>query len=167
MGLVEVGQEVDRRIEHDEVPEGDPCEQQDGGEEREAGDLPLGVLLEGRREKAPELPEDDRKREQQPRPQADPERRQERLGDVDRNRVVLVPVHRRQRPVEPVQQGAVEGVRDASRDGDGDQAEDDSRTKLAEMLDKRRLLPVREAARQQAHGPRSSRVRACWCSRAL
>jgi hypothetical protein len=32
------------------------------------------------------------------------------------------------------------------------------------MLDERRLLPVREAARQQAHAPRSSRVRACWCS---
>ena len=45
----------------------------------------------------------------------------------------------------------MERVGDDERDGDRDQADDEARAQLAEMLDERRLLAVAQAPRKQAH----------------
>src|SRR3954466_11970506 len=48
------------------------------------------MLLEGRGEKGPELPEDDRQCQQERRPEADPDRGRERLDWAERHRLLEV-----------------------------------------------------------------------------
>jgi hypothetical protein len=57
----------------------------------------------------------------------------------------------RERPVEPVQKVAVEAVGDPEPDGERQQRDDQPRTELAEMLDKRGLLAVAKTARKPCH----------------
>ena len=58
-----------------------------------------------------------------------------------------------QRPVQPVEDVAVEDVRDDERGDDRDQADEDARPELAQVLDERGLLAVAKAPREEPHGP--------------
>jgi hypothetical protein len=62
---------------------------------------------------------------------------------------LLEPV--RERPVQPVEQASVEGVRDRERDRDRRERDDQPCPQLAEVLDERGLLAVAKAPREQAH----------------
>ena len=79
--------------------------------------------LEGRCQEAPELPEHDRQRDQEPRPDRDPDRGQERLGDPEREQVAVL---LRERPLEPADEVSVEDVGDDEGHADREQANDDS-----------------------------------------
>ena len=57
---------------------------------------------------------------------------------------------RRQRLLEPVDDGA-EGVRDREADDERDEAEDEPRAQLAEVLDERASSPWLETPRQEPH----------------
>ena len=122
---------------------------QHGGEAHEHDHRTLPVLLEGGREEGPELPEDDRQREQQAGPQADHDRGRERLDRAEGRRLVEVV---RERLVEPVEQPSMERVRDDEPCGEGADGDEQPRTQLAEVLDERGLLAVAKAPREHAHG---------------
>src|SRR5437867_1127476 len=68
---------------------------------------PLPVLLEGRCEEGPELPEEHWQREQEAGPEADHDRGRERLDRAERDGLLQLV---RERPVEPLEQLAVERV---------------------------------------------------------
>jgi hypothetical protein len=115
MCVVVVREEVDRARQENLVPERNArCSEQDRARD-EAEDLPLGFHLDGRREEAPQLPEHDREGEDEPRVDADGDRRRERLCDAERHG----PDVPRQRVVEPVEHVVVEDVRDDRPDADG------------------------------------------------
>src|SRR6185437_15883744 len=107
------------------------------------------VLRERRGEKGPELPEDDRQGDHERRPEADPDRGRERLDRAEGRRLLQVV---RQRPVQPVEDVAVEDVGDDEGDQDRPEHDEEPGPKLAQVLDERRLLAVAKPARQQPHG---------------
>src|SRR5207244_665144 len=79
---VVVCEEVDRRRQYDPVAERDAADAERGRERDDEGDRALAMLLEGRREEGPELPEDDREREQEGRVEGHQERGRGRRGLV-------------------------------------------------------------------------------------
>ena len=114
------------------------------------------MLLEGGREEAPDLPEDDREREQAAREEGDHERGDERLGDTKGDRLAEVV---RKRAVQPVEQVPAKDVREDEAEEDGEHADDEARAQLSEVLDERDLLPGAEPPRKKPHGS-SRRCRA-------
>jgi len=82
------------------------------------------MLFDRGREKGPELPEDDRQRQEERCPEADPDRRRERLDRAERRRL---PVALRQRLVQPVEDLPVEGVGDDEGDRDRREGDDQAR----------------------------------------
>src|SRR5262249_1949741 len=134
--------------EDEPVGEGDAAEPERGRKENDDRDRPLSVLLERRREEGPELPEHDRQREQESRPERDPDRGRERLDRAEGRRLAEVVW---QRSVEPLEQMPVEGVRDHERDSDRGKRNDQARPELAEVFDERGVLAVAKAPREPAH----------------
>jgi hypothetical protein len=129
---------------HDEVGEEESADEERRREEDVTEHGSLGVLAQSRGEETPHLPQDDRERQGETGPDADHDRGHERLGDAERGRPLVI---RRKRRVQPVEDLVVEAERDPERDGQRDQADDQTTAQLTEVLDKRRLLPVREATR--------------------
>ena len=102
------------------------------------------MLLDGRREKAPELPEHDGKGDCEPDGETHLHGGEERLGHAQRDRLRdLVG----QWTVEPVDQPVVEDERDREADGQRPERDEETRAELVEMLDERRLLAVAKTAR--------------------
>src|SRR5262249_12521246 len=128
-----------------EAAEAEHCRERD--QERHRA---LVVLGEGRSEERPDLPEDDRQRDDQGGPEADPDRGRERLDRAERGRLLQVV---RQRSVQPVEDPTVEDVRDDERGPDRQQTDDEAGPQLAEMLDERDLLAVAKPPREGPHGP--------------
>ena len=164
---VVVRQEVDRGRQHHPVAEGEPAQPEDGGEGDEHRHRALVVLRESRGEEGPDLPEDDRHGDQQRRPEADPDRRGEGFDRAEGGRLPEVV---RQRPVQPVEDVAVEDVGDDERDEDRSEHDEQPRPQLAQVLDERRLLAVAEPPRGEPHRassraagcrPRTEAARAC------
>src|SRR3954468_21834699 len=114
------------------------------------------MLLEGGRQEGPELPEDDRQRQQEGGPEADPDRRREGLDRAEGHRLTEA---LRQGLVEPVEDLPVEGIGDDESDGDRGQGDDQARAKLAKVLDEGGLLAVAKAPGQPGHVSR-------WAGRA-
>jgi hypothetical protein len=62
-----------------------------------------------------------------------------------------MPLRRRQRLLQPVNQPVMEDEGDRHADGERAQRDEDAGAQLIEVLDERRLLPVPEAPREPFH----------------
>jgi hypothetical protein len=98
------------------------------------------VLLERRREEAPELPEDDRERKREAGDKAHLDRREEGLGDAERHELSLACGGKRLR--EPAEDVVLEGERPGEPASDGEKGEDEPSAKLVEVLDEGDALGV-------------------------
>jgi hypothetical protein len=147
---VEVGVVVDeerqRLREDDDVAERHPGGEERGREHDEHAEHTLRVLPHRRREERPDLPQQDRQDERDRRVEADLERREERLGDTERDEGRP----RREQVLEPLDQVVVERVRERERRDDRAEADEQAVPELREVLDETRLLVVAEAPRQHA-----------------
>ena len=140
---------MDSRGEGYEVAEHHPADEERGREEHEVADAPLLVLVHCGREEPPELPEQDRQREDDRAHQAELHDREERLRNAERDRLADV---FRQRPVQPVQQSVVDRIGRDEADDEGAETDEEPLPQLFEVLDQRRLLAVLQAARKTLHG---------------
>ena len=87
--VVVAGQVLERRGQDDVVPEGDAGDRQRSCERNEPPHAALCSVVERRREERPDLPEDDRQRDQERGVERHRHRGQERLGDPERDRMAL------------------------------------------------------------------------------
>ena len=139
-----MGQELERRRQHDVVAEQDPRHGQDGREQHEPAHTALRLLVERGREERPDLPEQKRGDDHQRRVERHAQRGQKRLRHPERDRVTL---RRRQRLVQPDDKPMMEPIGNRQRDREREQRKDDPAPQLIEMLDKRRLLAMLQAPR--------------------
>ncbi len=134
--LVEVQEEVDGRVEDQEIAEHDAADEQHRHHQQERErDAALGGA-EGRQHERVQLVEDDRQRHQQRRVGADGQRRHERLRHAQRDRMPVV----RQRVVQEVEDAVVLPEAERVRDEERRDRDDDPRTELIEVLDERQVL---------------------------
>src|SRR6187399_2384877 len=116
--VVVVRQEVDRARQQDQVAERKAGETKRGRNGHEPERLAFKRRMNRRREEPPELPQGDRQREEEPRPQAHRQRNGEGLGDAECDRLALAD---RKRLVQPMENLTVERERERARERARDQ----------------------------------------------
>src|SRR4051794_25430752 len=147
---VVVREEVNGARQEDPVAESHACRREEDGAGGEDEHLAFRRGVEGRGEKEPELPENDRQRQHEAGVDADHDGDRERLRHSERHGRLVVG---RQRAVQPVEKVRVEEVGEDRPDGDRAEHDEEPAAELLEVLAERRLLGVAETARKPRHVP--------------